>query len=1219
MALNDPDETRPRYRRLRQLGEGSMGVVFEAEDTEQGRKVAQKRIRGENAELLYRLKREFRSLVGLCHRNLVQLYELGADEAGVFFTMELVDGVDFLTHCRGEAANATQHGANVASPAAATSAPVYEPERLRAALAGLVRGLHALHAHGMVHRDIKPSNVMVARNGRVVLIDFGLVSKQVEAELQASRSQLLGTSAYLAPEQLEADGAAGFASDYYAVGVMLFEVLAGRRPFEGTLFEVLQHKLEQEAPDVRQFAADVPEHLARLCGSLLLRDPARRAGTRDMLEWLGEELQPPLGDGHVTRSPSPLLGRSTELARLEHALGEVMAGACRVVLVRGASGIGKTALIRDFLEHVASDVPNALVLSTSCYEAESIPYKAVDGLMDQLSEFWRRLPLAEAMYLLPREPEFLVRAFPVLSRVQAICDKVATPRPLAAHETLRRSLAACRETFQRLGRRGPLVLALDDIQWADPDSARLLGYLIDPVDAPGILLILAGRSSGSNEPLDTALEALLKTALSIELLPIHAEHMTALVAAILGPDAAALADELTREAGGSPFLGSTLARFARSNPGLRHLDLKAMLVERLNALPERSRTLLQFIALDGGPLTPTLLARALAVDAGSIVQALHELEALDLVRGVAGTKGRRVEPYHDRIRDSVLCTIEQGQRQALHQALARALEQEPTPDSGACARHFLGAGDHANARFYARDAAKQAERQLAFMHAAEHYRLCLELSPLDSEAARGLRRDLANALSHAGRGPLAAEQYLAAAQLSSADDRLTCEQRAAEEYLRAGYPKLGLETLAVVLHQVGLDYPKSTARALLGGLLEHALARALKGRSRQATSHDPALLRRIDVARTVANCLSFLEPAVTFYYQGRHLRLALQAAEPFRLCRALCMEATYRSLGGTLDDRTRALLTEAHALAAQMKEPDAHGTVLLHAGMVAYYRADWQGAYERCSNATEMLERSPGGNHWELSNSLLYILLSLQTRGDVRELRRRLHRELAQAEARGDMFTLTILRASVSHLVRLADDEPGRIGDDLGTVMPMWAEKEFSVPRYWELLSLTNRDLYLGEAERAFERFEPWPGKLARSLPMRVQVTRVKVRHARGRAALALVVAGQPSRVGAVEREIAALESEGVGWALGLASSLRAGVAWFRGDRDTCLGALRLAERQLSQAELWLDAWSLNRWRAQLDDDATSPDLAAQSTSWFTQHGIRNPDALTRVHAPAFK
>ena len=230
----------PRFELKRVLGEGGMGVVYEALDRERDTLVALKTLRFVDASSLYRLKTEFRSTADLQHRNLVRLDELHHVNGHWFFTMELVEGVNFVDH--GQANHA----------------------HLRAALLQLAQGLEVLHRAGKVHRDLKPSNVMVTHAGRVVILDFGLVRDSFSR--QSSDSAVIGTAAYMAPEQAVTP-AVGAPADLYSVGVMLFEVLTGRLPFEGRTIEVLMRKQREDAPPVRSLA-DVPDDLAQLCAEI---------------------------------------------------------------------------------------------------------------------------------------------------------------------------------------------------------------------------------------------------------------------------------------------------------------------------------------------------------------------------------------------------------------------------------------------------------------------------------------------------------------------------------------------------------------------------------------------------------------------------------------------------------------------------------------------------------------------------------------------------------------------------------------------------------------------------------------------------------------------------------------------------------------------------------------------------------------------------------------
>src|SRR5689334_10222061 len=191
-----------RFQLLERLGGGGMGVVYAAHDQALDRRVALKTLRCADPAAIYRFKAEFRSLVDVAHPNLVTLHELTMAAGEWFFTMELVKGSNFLSWVRRPA------------------------PRLRIALLQLAEGLSALHAAGKLHRDIKPSNVLVNGEGRVVVLDFGLVTELVPRERQPWDLQFAGTPHYMAPEVLGGE-AASPASDWYSVGVMLYEALTG--------------------------------------------------------------------------------------------------------------------------------------------------------------------------------------------------------------------------------------------------------------------------------------------------------------------------------------------------------------------------------------------------------------------------------------------------------------------------------------------------------------------------------------------------------------------------------------------------------------------------------------------------------------------------------------------------------------------------------------------------------------------------------------------------------------------------------------------------------------------------------------------------------------------------------------------------------------------------------------------------------------------------------
>jgi serine/threonine protein kinase len=416
-----------RFGILRRIGAGGMGVVYEAYDREREALVALKTLREASPETIFLFKQEFRSLARTVHPNLVPLYEFISDGEQWFFTMELLrDAVDLKTFLRPhEAPAAAEKSSTGSGPSQESSiaedetidAPMEdsswpglrrgdggpaEEDFEQASLQGtldrsriakvfgqLAHGVIALHEARILHRDLKPANVMVRKDGQVVLLDFGLVQEFGAETLpvqprsgSASGSsgsrvsshtsgRITGSVGYMSPEQAAAQTLSP-ASDWYAVGVMLYEVLTGRLPIDGRSIEVLRNKQLHDPPPPQDLVPGIPADLAALCMDLLSRDPGRRPTGPEVVARLGGDTSE-VGDATTASSTAlPFVGRTIHLETLTRCFEQTTRGHIGVCRVHGRSGAGKSALIQHFLADLATCV-EPVVLVGRCYEQESMP------------------------------------------------------------------------------------------------------------------------------------------------------------------------------------------------------------------------------------------------------------------------------------------------------------------------------------------------------------------------------------------------------------------------------------------------------------------------------------------------------------------------------------------------------------------------------------------------------------------------------------------------------------------------------------------------------------------------------------------------------------------------------------------------------------------------------------------------------------------------------
>ena len=1202
-----------RFVIRRRLGTGGMGAVYEAYDQERHETVALKTLRWQDPSAIYRLKKEFRVLSDIAHANLASLYELVADGDDWFYTMELVDGVEFFDYVRPE------------PPSQSAAAP--DVPRLRAALAQLVEGVVALHRAGIVHRDLKPSNVLVTPAGRVVILDFGLADVAAPpSHLQTREEGLWGTVAYMSPEQVE--GARTPASDWYAVGVMLYEALTGRLPFQGSALRVLADKGRQDPPRLSELVPELPQDLVTLCGVLMARDPAARPEDGEVLRRTGvSEHSTPGAEAHEPGHPPSLIGRQAELGQLRDAFGAVRSGQAVAFYVHGASGIGKTALIGHFADALEREAA-ALVLRGRCYERESVPYKAVDGVIDSLSRYLKTLAGPQVKALLPNGVSALARLFPILLRIEAVGEARRGEREPADPLALRqRGFSCLRELLTRLSAQRPVLVFIDDLQWADHDSMVLLEDVLRPPDPPRVLLIASFRSEDlASQPF---LGALLEHAgtpacRACRLGPLTSADTMRLTETLFvsgsGP-VAVHAATIIRESAGSPFLVEQMVRYAldsKDAAGATGIGLAEMLESRMRALPEGARPLLATLAVAGRPVDAKV-ARAAAGLEGDDRPLVALLIKAHFLRSLGAPS--RLELYHDRMRETLVAAVAPQVAAEIHWRLAQCSEEMlGLEDPEALFEHYAAAGNRDRAAVYAASAADKAFAALAFDRAALLYERALELTSRGPVDLSPLRARLGDALASAGRCPAAAQAYLAAAGTGASEDALQYQRRAAEQLLISGHLDAGLEVIRTVLRSVGLELAPTPRRALLSLVWRRAALRlrGLRFRQRSAADIEARELTRIDTCWAVAAGLALVDNIRAADFLARHLLLALRAGEPYRVARGLALQAGFTAIQGRTGRRRAAqLLAVARPLAERIQSQHAVALCELAATVAAFYEGRWEHARGFAERAEQMLLEC-GGVPWELNTAQLYQMFACYFLGDVPELARLSRTFLSSARERGNRLAGFYCRSGFANAVWLAADDVAGAERNLEEAVREWHQEEFGIPHYWTIVARSHIRLYRGERELAWDGvMRGWPG-LAASVLLRIQGVRINMHDLRARCALAAAAGGadRAPLLALAERDVKRLERERLAWADALALLLRAGLSAARGEAADVAPLLERATAAFETAQMAVHANVARRRLGEALSGDEGRALVHMADAWMRSQGIRNPARYAEVLAP---
>jgi eukaryotic-like serine/threonine-protein kinase len=865
------------YRITDVIGRGGMGVVFRAQHEVSGAPVALKKV--VVAGDVPALRGEIDALRRLDHDGVVRITDQGIADGQPWYAMELLEGetlADYNTslwrssfHGRTEAhvagSRATTPMGEKQSLALCTSASMHsaaaDPTRAQAACGQLPFALTVIrrlcltlsfvHGEGIVHRDIKSENVLLCADGMPKLLDFGLVLRFAGAAgrevLDLGATGSAGTAGYMAPEQIRGE-LVDARADLYALGCVLYELLTGRLPFDGGCAAVIRAQQLSNAPRPPSFWVDgVSSELDDLVLTLLEKRPEKRFGhasevARQLLQ-LGALAG--ASETHTSQRSyvyrSTLVGRDEPLSTLNEHVKRALQGDGGVVALSGESGIGKTYLAMFAARQAEERGMNVI-------SGSSVPIGASDSVAnDALLHPFRGLLLAVADRCLG-SAEMTARLLGERAKVLAACQPSLAslptvagypePEPLPAQATQQRLLAALADTMAAFSRACPLMLLLDDLQWADELSLSFLSSLpTDWFEGQRLMIVAVYRADEETAAL-RALQARPYTQ-RIALPSLEEPAVAELVRGMLAIDTppTAFVEQLARQSQGNPFFVAEylraavaeqlLSRASRGNWQIdqrllepqsdqRALQLPNTIAElvgrRVNGLSLDAKRLLSVAAVLGSELSRELLLSMAELSEEQGWQPLHELITRQFLEEVPDSSSPRtgndnlVRFSHDKLREAAYQQIPAAVSVMLHGRAIDAIERRCRGKAelvlvyATLAHHAERAGQLSRALRYLELAGDHALATYANRDAIGHFTDALALD------ARGLGAAVPADGKHVGRCLARKLRHLDAVHAR----RASWERKLAQAHYALGDLQAVNRHIVCALQHVGHAPPRST-------------------------------------------------------------------------------------------------------------------------------------------------------------------------------------------------------------------------------------------------------------------------------------------------------------------------------------------------------------------------------------------------------------------------
>ncbi|KAA3602053.1 MAG: hypothetical protein DWQ06_07515, partial [Calditrichaeota bacterium] len=724
------------WEKLQEIASGTFGTVYKVQNVKTEEIAALKIIHQNfrNVKDKKRIKRGFESASKVTHTNCVRMLDWVETDSEVGFLMEFVEGKPiFLVGNK-----------NFCSL-----------QETITKIIQICNGLEALHSQGITHRDLKPENILVTSEGKIKITDFDLL-KLDDASALTMTGAFIGTAKYASPEQCKDAGRIDFRSDLYSLGVIFYELVTGRLPFNGKNFmEIALGHIRSPLISPRQYSPELPSEVEKIILKLLEKEPANRFQTaREVARALDKFLNQ--SEVFETESSTDYLlsptfvGREKQLHQLENSFTKVTNKEGQSVILLGESGIGKSRLVEEF--KIGLNLHKTINFSTK-FRIEGSVFEGLQKLILEMLDSLRKISPEEQAEILGRLGYDLLKIAPQISEF-SVSSYLKELTELSGNGAEFRLFDAFKTFLQNYSefQKSSLVIILEDLQWADEISSRFFQYASRNLKDSKIMLLGTCRKEELEKSYFSSVFSQLNTQRIlqvIELKSLEVESISEMLTSMLGKADnvnTKISEEILKQTNGNPLFVQEVMYHLLSNEKLSKKNgawdfseeafkdlllpetVQKVISERLQNIGQEIREVLQVGAVLGRSFSSETLAEISPKHKLNLNFYLREAKSKRLIEE---TQSKNFSFFHDAVKETLESDLEKEKFRELHRKIGEKLEANSKNIEfrlEELANHFYKAEVLDKASFYCEKAGEESFKKFAFREALNFYEKLFEVA-----------------------------------------------------------------------------------------------------------------------------------------------------------------------------------------------------------------------------------------------------------------------------------------------------------------------------------------------------------------------------------------------------------------------------------------------------------------------------------------------------------